>query len=331
MEIKTYSYARAGLLGNPSDGYYGKTISVIVKNFSANVVLCESRNLEIIQNESDLCKYSNIDELIKNITITGYYGGTRLIKATIKTFYNYCTVNNIHIGDKNFTIQYNTSIPRQVGLGGSSAIVTAVLRALMKFYKVNIPLEVQPNIVLSAEKDELSINAGLQDRVIQVFEGCVYMDFNKNTMDEKKHGIYEKINPELLSNLYIAYKTDLGKVSGSALNEIQTRFEMKDPIVLKTLEQIANLAVLGKQAILNHNMKELSQLMKENFYHRKKIMQINESNMELIRTAEKCGTTAKFAGSGGSIIGIYDNNKIFNNLVSEMNKINAEVIKPVIL
>src|SRR5260370_1435760 len=33
--IETYAYARAGLLGNPSDGYYGKTISFLVRDFHA--------------------------------------------------------------------------------------------------------------------------------------------------------------------------------------------------------------------------------------------------------------------------------------------------------
>jgi len=31
--IRKRAYARAGLIGNPSDGYHGKTISIIVRNF----------------------------------------------------------------------------------------------------------------------------------------------------------------------------------------------------------------------------------------------------------------------------------------------------------
>ena len=42
MIIQTRAYARAGLIGNPSDGYFGKTISFILKNFSARVTLYES-------------------------------------------------------------------------------------------------------------------------------------------------------------------------------------------------------------------------------------------------------------------------------------------------
>ena len=41
-------YARIGLLGNPSDGYYGNTISVSVENFCTHVSLVKSDHLEII-------------------------------------------------------------------------------------------------------------------------------------------------------------------------------------------------------------------------------------------------------------------------------------------
>ena len=36
--IRKRGCARAGLLGNPSDGYHGKTISIIVRDFWAEVV-----------------------------------------------------------------------------------------------------------------------------------------------------------------------------------------------------------------------------------------------------------------------------------------------------
>ena len=39
--IRRHAHARAGLVGNPSDGYHGKTISLIVPNFRATVVLYE--------------------------------------------------------------------------------------------------------------------------------------------------------------------------------------------------------------------------------------------------------------------------------------------------
>ena len=73
--------------------------------------------------------------------------------------------------DRNFTLEYDTTIPRQVGLAGSSAIVTATLKCLMEFFNLgvkDIPKELQPKFILDVEKEELKINAGLQDRVVQV-------------------------------------------------------------------------------------------------------------------------------------------------------------------
>ena len=39
MIITAHAYARAGIVGNPSDGYFGKTIACIVRNFCATVTL----------------------------------------------------------------------------------------------------------------------------------------------------------------------------------------------------------------------------------------------------------------------------------------------------
>src|SRR5512140_2913967 len=46
--IRKRAYARAGLVGNPSDGYHGKTISIIVRNFCAEAVLYEWDTVEIV-------------------------------------------------------------------------------------------------------------------------------------------------------------------------------------------------------------------------------------------------------------------------------------------
>ena len=46
--IRKRAYARAGLVGNPSDGYHGKTISLIVRNLRAEVVLYEWDEVELV-------------------------------------------------------------------------------------------------------------------------------------------------------------------------------------------------------------------------------------------------------------------------------------------
>ena len=331
MIIEARAYARAGLLGNPSDGYFGKTISISVRNFGARVSLYETPELRIEPQQQDINCFKNIYHLVESVKSTGYYGGTRLIKAAIRKFCEYCEQSGLRLSHRNFTIRYNSTIPRQIGLAGSSAIITATLRALKQFYEVEIPKEIFPNITLAAETEELGINAGLQDRVIQAYGGCVYMDFDKANMDRDGHGKYERLDVEKLPNLYIAYKTNLGKVSGVVLNDIKTRYERGDMDVLESLARIAAIAEEGRKAIIAGKTRKLHALTNENFDLRSKIMNISDSNRELVQTARKCGASAKFSGSGGSIIGIYEDNDMLTRLIVELKKINARVIKPYIV
>ncbi|HSH20038.1 MAG TPA: hypothetical protein VLA03_06280, partial [Draconibacterium sp.] len=184
MIIETYSYPRAAVIGNPSDGYFGKTIAFVFSNFGAKVQLYQTPDLEIKPQRLDVTSYKNMKTLVEDINFAGYYGGMRLLKGMTKVFYEYCTKNNIHLASKNFTIQYNSNIPLRLGLAGSSAILSACLKAICLFYEVYIPPAIFANLVLSVEKNELGIAAGLQDRVAQAFEKPVFMDFNKEIMAE---------------------------------------------------------------------------------------------------------------------------------------------------
>lgn len=330
MIIESRAYARAGLLGNPSDGYYGNTISLIIKNFGAHISLYESPELIIEELEQDQNVFKNIHDLVDRIKLHGYYGADRLIKAAIKAFYDYCTSNNIQIKNKNFSVRYNSSIPRQVGLAGSSAIITATMKALLKFYNVEIPKEVLPTIILSVETKELGINAGLQDRVIQVYEGLVYMDFEEKYTKENNHGKYQPLSLSKLPKFYLAYKDTLGKVSGVVLNDIYSRYRRGEKLVIDTLNEIANCAQEGKNAIEENNREYLAELINRNFDLRCKIMNISDENMEMVETARKCGASAKFSGSGGSIIGTYKDDEMLTKLIIELKKINVRVVKPFI-
>jgi len=261
----------------------------------------------------------------------GYNGGIPLIKAGIKKFGDYCEENNIRLPNKNFTVRYRSSIPRQVGMSGSSAIIVALFRALMQFYKVDIAIEILPQLVMVTETEELGITAGLQDRVIQCYEGCVYMDFDKTMIQTQGHGRYERINPELLPKLYVAYNTNLSKVSGKVHNDVRTRYDRGEQDVIDVLGQIAQKAEDGRTALLEGRPDDLHALMNENFDLRCKIYNVPESNKKLINAARACGASAKFAGSGGTIIGIYKDDDMLNQLFVQLKKFNARVIRPFVV
>jgi glucuronokinase len=215
-----------------------------------------------------------------------------------------------------------------VGLGGSSAIIVAAMRGLMAFHEVEIPLEVLPTLVLQAERRELGINAGFMDRVAEVYEGCVYMDLDRRLIEGRGYGEYERLDHRLLPPLYLAYKPQLGKVSGQLLNEIRVAYDRGDAAVIETLEKIAATAGRGREDFRRGDFSRWPALMNEAFDLRCRIQTVSDANLEMVRTARACGASANSAGSGGSIVGIYDGEAMFERLSAALGGLGAVVIKP---
>ena len=100
--LRRRAYARAGLVGNPSDGYFGKTISLSLKNFWAEAVLYEWDEVEIVLSQDDRSRFQSVKELAQDVRLHGYYGGVRLVKATIKRFVEFCQCNNLPLHDPQY-------------------------------------------------------------------------------------------------------------------------------------------------------------------------------------------------------------------------------------
>ena len=330
MLIHSKSHPRAGLIGNPSDGYFGKTISFIVRNFEAEVVLYETPELKILPARRDESVFNNIAELAADVRQFGYYGGIRLLKATVKRFHDYCQENGVKLDKRNFTLRYSSNIPPQVGMAGSSAIITACLRALMTFYEVSIPKPIRPAIILSVENDELKIPAGLQDRVIQTYEGVVYMDFAEDLIRQQGHGYYEELDPKLLPPLYIAYNTKLSEDTEVFHNDIRGRFERRDKEIVEAMEFWAGLAQQTCDLLKDKRGEDIGPLLNANFDRRRQLYEMSEGNIRMVETARAAGAAAKFTGSGGAIVGTYPDEETYKKLVQSLTPLGMQVIKPII-
>jgi len=330
MIITTHAFARAGLVGNPSDGYYGKTIAFVVRNFKATVRLWESPNFEILATHGDLTKFDTVDDFLRDICLHGYYGGMRLIKATVKRFYDYARKNALELHRRNFTVEFDTDIPRLVGMSGSSAIVTATMRALMRFYDVEIPKAYLPTLLLSVETDELGISAGLQDRVIQVYEGIAFMDFDRSLLEERGFGEYESLNLKEMPPLYLAYDPERAEVSDVPHRNLRALYNNGDKTVVDAMKKYRALTDRGRAALLAGDWDALHQITNENFDLRRTIMNIAPENLRMVEVARSVGASAKFAGSGGAIVGVYHSSRQYRELVDALAALRCTVLRPLI-
>lgn len=331
MIIEERSYPRAALIGNPSDGYFGKTIAFVFSNFSAKVQIYHTPDLEIVPEKMDVDVFGNIEELAHKVDTNGYYGGLRLIKASIKVFYNHFLKSQIVLDQRNFTIRYCSDIPLRLGLAGSSAIITACFKGLMAFYDVSIPKPILANLVLSVENRELGIAAGLQDRVAQAYETPVYMNFDKAIMEEQGYGLYEPLNSSAFSNIYIAFRRELSEGTEVLHNNLRARFNIGEKRVINAMKEWAQLTDKFRDALEVNDTITMAELINHNFDLRKSLVAIAPGNIEMVELARSVGASAKFTGSGGAIIGTYPDEKIFEKLTNTLAEKNIEVIKPEIV
>uniref|UniRef100_A0A671NIX3 Glucuronokinase 1-like n=1 Tax=Sinocyclocheilus anshuiensis TaxID=1608454 RepID=A0A671NIX3_9TELE len=300
--ITCRSFARVGLMGNPSDGFNGKTIAMSIANFWAEVTLMESQTLVLLPHPlNDPTEFGSLQDLFRISRKEGYLGGLRLLQATCKKFYQFCSEQGIALSKQNFTLKYDTNIPR--------AIVSATLKCLMKFYNItdnDLPKPIRANFILNVETDELFITAGLQDRVVQVYEGLVYMDFNKQLMDERGYGEYIPLDMSDLPWFWLAY---LGNPSDSGRihSNVRQRWLNGESAVVEAMKSFAELTDQARAAFQCKDWPRLAQLMDENFELRRSVYTddcLGPGSLKMVQLARQFGSAVKLPGSGGAVVGL---------------------------
>jgi glucuronokinase len=263
------AFARTGLTGHPSDGYGGATLSVTLRNFAAEVTV----------------------EPADAPAITPAGDGVRLIEAAIARFRR-----DVAPLPHPLRVRYETTIPRECGLGGSSAIVIATLRALAQLSSTTIEQHDLPHIALACETEDLGIAAGLQDRVVQAYGGLVFMDFTRDA--------YERLDAALLPPLFVAWDENSGGASGPAHAAVKTRFQAGDPHVTSAMTKLAQIAHDARAALLAHDHDAVAAALTAGYEIRARIFDLDPRHTAMIDAARELQLPATYTGSGGAIVGL---------------------------
>jgi glucuronokinase len=271
--------ARAALLGNPSDGYGGAVVAFALADFEASVQVGEADD-------------AHPDAL-------------PLLRAAA-----------VRAGEDGACLRMRTSIPREVGLGGSSAIVLAALRAL----GADAPPDELARQALAVEVDDLGISAGLQDRLVQAHGGVLLMDFGA--------GSVEALDPALLPPLYVAWREDAGQPSGRFHGRLRARFERGEPAVVEALAELGEVARSGAEALRAGDRERLAGLVDRTFDLRAEIAELDPRHVRMVEVARAAGASANYAGSGGAIAGTLARPDAFDTLRRALEAEGCRVIRP---
>lgn len=139
------------------------------------------------------------------------------------------------------------------------------------------------------------------------------MDFRKDLLDDRGYGEYERLPTKDLPAIWLSYLADPSD-SGRIHSNIRQKFDAGDANVHDAMKKFAQYAEDAKKAILESKWEEFVSLMNANFDLRKDIYSeecIGKMNMEMIKLGRQYGSSTKFPGSGGAVIGIcFDGEKL---------------------
>ena len=130
--------------------------------------------------------------------------------------------------------------------------------------------------------------------------------------------------------LYVSYDAARAEESGEAHKEVKRLFEAKNSDVTAAMSEFADIAQRGRDAILAGRLGEVAALVDANFDLRDRIFHVSEENRRMVMAARSAGASAKFAGSGGAIVGTYAGEEQYAALEKALAAIGCRTFRPTI-
>jgi len=193
-------------------------------------------------------------------------------------------------------LRVSTTIPRSVGLGGSSALVIAVLRALCDHHGVVLQPAATAELALSIEVDDLGIAAGLQDRVAQCYGGATFMEFGCSPPR------YESLDCTLLPPLVVAWREEAAGHSGAIHGDLRERYETGDAFVRHSMAELGELARAARAALKSGDADMLAHCADASFAARSRMMDLDPRHLEMVHIGRAAGAGVNYTGSGGAVV-----------------------------
>jgi len=240
---------------------------------------------------------------------------TEIITETIKH------MNPHFTGD----ITITTNVPERSGLGGSSALMVTLIKALAKTQQVKkmIPEEIA-RTAYAIERKKMKINGGYQDQWAAAFGGGVnYLEFSKGGVFLEPLWLHEKGMRKLESHLALFFTEPRNGTSGDMHNELEKQLkkskEETKEIMIKKRMNVSKT----REAILRGDIKNLAGLLKkEQEYKIQLSSKVNTAKTdEIYNTALKYGALAgkvSGAGNGGCAFFILDKKKDKKKFIKKM-------------
>ncbi len=299
MIIRAKAPLRVGLAGGGTDlspycdTYGGCVLNVTVDMFAYCTI--EPNNTNTIEFVA-----SDIDEAFTSNAIPNLEIDNNLILH--KGIYNRI-VREFNDGNPlSFKMTTYSDAPAGSGLGSSSTMVVAIIKAYMEW--LNLPLGEYDiaHLAYEIEREELKLAGGKQDQYAATFGGFNYIEFEKeDRVIVNPLRIKRWIKNELENSMVLFY-TGRSRDSAKIINEQVKSVDKNNDNNIERMHELKEQAKSMKEAILKADFNGFAECIRKGWESKKKTSS-TISNPEIDRlydyVMENGGNAAKISGAGG--------------------------------
>jgi glucuronokinase len=310
--------ARVGLVGNPSDGYGGAVVAAPVAAWSATVTVRPSDRVRIAGGGAPE-QWPSWAAFVEQVSADGHHGPQRVLTAALARAVD-------HLGDPppGVDLEWSTTVPRSVGLAGSSALAVGVIGATAEMWGHDLDPRVVAALALRAETHDLGIAAGWQDRIVQAFDAPVLVD---TAAMERSSGVevpaVRVLRPPAPVPLVIGWIVGAADESGTYHDEVRSRSgELAEPMA-----QLGTAARRAADILETGDLAAFADLVDRTWLIRRAAVPLRPDQAGLVESVRRLGVAATTPGSGGAVVAVPLDAAAGDAVAGELDRLGARVAR----
>jgi D-glycero-alpha-D-manno-heptose-7-phosphate kinase len=199
-------------------------------------------------------------------------------------------------------LKTRVDVPSGSGLGGSSTLVVAALKAYAEWFSYPLDDYELAHAAYIVEREEAGLRGGRQDQYAAAFGGFNFMEFGRNgQVLVNPLRIRQSVVSELEASM-ILYYSGASRASQEIIAEQSRNVEERNLEAIEAMHLIKHEAVRMKESLLRGDFGLLHEVLRSSWEAKRRMatMIVNERMEMLYETALRAGAyCAKISGAGG--------------------------------
>lgn len=299
MLIRSRAPLRLGLAGGGTDvspycdRFNGAILNATIDLYAyASIEVTEKRQVQFISYDQEQSAEYDPDERLKPD------GKLDLLKFV----HNYAVRRFNHGKPLSLQLKTRVDVPSGSGLGGSSTLVVATLKAYAELLNYAIDDYDLAHSAWEIERIDAGLRGGSQDQYAAAFGGFNFMEFGANSrVLVNPLRIRDSVVSELEASLLLFY-TGASRDSAAIIAEQSKNVDAGNETAIEAMHQIKQEAIRMKEALLRGDFCLLHEVLRSSWEAKKRMASriVNEKIETMYQLALEAGAqSARISGAGG--------------------------------